>query len=255
MSWFITNFLAAILLPPFGLLLLLALGIFLLYRGHKLAKPVIYTSFGLLWLASTPFFAEGSLHLLEAGSTVLDAEHQSADAIVILGGGTYFRAPEYAGQDTINEHTLPRLRYGAKLHRADGTPIIVTGGKPLGNDLSEAQQMRTSLLQDFHVPVRWTEDGSENTLENALNSYQVLQKDGIRKIYLVTDAWHMPRAAMTFRHVGFDVVEAPVAFTTRYQTDLLAFLPRAESLRDSKLFVHEVIGLLWYRIKFIFTDN
>ncbi|MFZ5523075.1 MAG: YdcF family protein [Pseudomonadota bacterium] len=255
MSWFITNFIATLLLPPLSLLLLLALGIFLLHRSHKFAKPVIYASLGLLWIASTPIFAEGALHFLEAGTTALADRQQDAEAIVILGGGTYFHAPEYDGQDTISDQTLPRLRYGAKLHRADGTPILVSGGKPLDNDLSEAQQMRTSLLQDFHVPVRWTEDVSGNTLENARNSFQVLQKPGIRKIYLVTHAWHMPRAAMSFRHVGFDVVEAPVAFTTRYQTDLLAFLPRAEALRDSKIFAREVIGLLWYGVKFVFTDS
>jgi uncharacterized SAM-binding protein YcdF (DUF218 family) len=255
MSWFITNFIASLLLPPLSLLLLLALGIFLLYRNHKYAKPLILGSFGLLWIASTPFFAEGSLHLLEAGTIALDSEHQDADAIVILGGGTYFHAPEYAGQDTIIDQTLPRLRYGAKLHRADGTPILVTGGKPLDNDLAEAQLMRTSLLLDFHVPVRWTEDASDNTLENARNSFQILQKEGIYKICLVTQAWHMPRAAMAFRHVGFEVVEAPVAFTTRYKTGLLTFLPRAEALRDSKFFVHEVIGLLWYGVRFVFSDN
>jgi len=255
MSWFITNFIATLLLPPLSLLLLLGLGILLLYRSHKLAKPVIFASLGLLWIASTPLFAEGALHLLEAGTVPLDNQHPGAGAIVILGGGTYFHAPEYAGQDTIIDQTLPRLRYGAKLHRADGTPILVTGGKPLNNDLSEAQQMRSSLLQDFHVPVRWTEDASDNTLENARNSFVILQKEGINKIYLVTQAWHMPRAAMAFRHVGFEVVEAPVAFTTRFQTDLLTFLPRAESLRDSKFFVHEVIGLLWYGVKFVFSDS
>jgi len=65
----------------------------------------------------------------------------------------------------------------------------------------------------------------------------------------VTHAWHMPRSAEVFRRAGFEVVEAPTAFTTRYRIDLLAFLPRAESLQDSKFFVHEVIGLLWYRVK------
>ena len=127
MSWFITNILATFLLPPLSLLLLLALGMFLLYRSHKYAKPLILASFGMLWVASTPFFAEGALHLLESGATALDSRHQSADAIVILGGGTYFHAPEYSGQDTINEQTLPRLRYGAKLHRENGAPILVTG--------------------------------------------------------------------------------------------------------------------------------
>ena len=255
MSWYITNFIAAFLLPPLSLLLMLALGIFLLYRRPKFAKPLLLAASGLLWIASTPYFAEGALHLLEAQTTPLTGQPQAADAIVILGGGTYFHAPEYSGQDTISDKTLPRLRYGAKLHRENGMPIMVTGGKPLGNDLSEAQQMRASLQQDFRVPVRWIEEESANTLENARNSFQVLQKTGIGRIYLVTHAWHMPRAAMSFRHAGFEVVEAPVAFTTRYRIDLLAFLPHAEALRDSKIFMHEVIGLLWYRVKFTFSGS
>jgi uncharacterized SAM-binding protein YcdF (DUF218 family) len=255
MSWFITNFIASFLLPPLSLLLVLALGIFLLYRHHKLAKPLILAGFGLLWIASTPYFAEGALHLLEAHTTALDSRHQNADAIVILGGGTYFHAPEYAGQDTIGDATLVRLRYGAKLQRETGKPILVTGGKPLGNSISEAQQMRIALEQDFRVPVRWTEEESDNTFENAHHSFRILQQAGIRKIYLVTHAWHMPRSAEVFRRAGFEVVEAPTAFTTRYQTDLLAFLPRAESLHDSKIFVHEVIGLLWYRVKLAISNS
>lgn len=260
MPWFITNFIATFLLPPLSLLLILGLGIFLFYRRRQFAKPLTLTAFGLLWIASTPYFAEGALHLLEARTAALGshppnnhpqsvetAEH--ADAIVILGGGSYFHAPEYAGQDTVNGQTLLRLRYGAKLQRETGKPILVTGGKPLGNQFSEAQQMRTALEQDFHVPARWTEDTSDNTFENAQYSFRILQQAGVRRIYLVTHAWHMPRAAGIFRQAGFEVVEAPTAFTTRYRTDLLTFLPRAESLRDSKIFVHEVIGLFWYRVK------
>ena len=254
MSWFTTNLITTLLLPPMNLLLIFAAGIVLLHINHKYAKPVILSSFGLLWIASTPYFAGGTLHSLEERTTALGSQWPSTDAIVILGGGTYFHAPEYLGQDTISDQTLPRLRYGAKLHRKKGTPILVTGGKPLGNELSEAQQMRTSLLQDFHVPVRWTEDASDNTLENARNSFQILQQNG-KKILLVTHAWHMPRAAMAFRHAGFEVIEAPVMFTTRYQIDLLAFLPHAEALRDSKIFAHEIIGLIWYRLKLTFSDS
>ena len=254
MSWFTTNLIATLLLPPMNLLLIFAAGIFLLHINHKYAKPVMLSSLGLFWIASTPYFAEGTLHLLETPTTALEANHPSADAIVILGGGTYFHAPEYLGQDTVSDQTLPRLRYGARLHREKGTPILVTGGQPLGNEYSEAHLMRASLLQDFHVPVRWVEDASDNTLENARNSFQILQQTG-KKIILVTHAWHMPRAAMVFRHVGFEVIEAPVMFTTRYQTDLLAFLPRAEALRDSKIFSHEIIGLIWYRLKLAFSSS
>ena len=254
MSWLVTNFIAAFLLPPLSLLLVLALGIFLLHRRRKFAMPLLLAAFGLLWIASTPYFAEGALHLLESRVTVLDSQRQRADAIVILGGGTYFHAPEYAGQDTVGEQTLMRLRYGAKLQRETGKPILVTGGKPLGNHLSEAQQMRAVLEQDFRVPVRWTEETSDNTFENAHHSFRMLQAQGVRRIYLVTHAWHMPRAADVFRRAGFEVVEAPTAFTTRYQTDVLALLPRAEALRDSKIFMHEVIGLVWYRLKSLLRD-
>jgi len=254
MSWLITNSIAAFLLPPLSLLILLALGIFLLYRRRKFAKPLLLVAFCLLWIASTPYFAESAMHLLEARTAALDSKRNNgqliaADAIVILGGGTYFFAPEYAGQDTISGATLVRLRYGAKLQRETGKPVLVTGGKPLGNSISEAQQMRVSLEQDFKVPVRWIEDASDNTFENARNSFQNLQKTGVKRIYLVTHAWHMPRAAEVFRRAGFEVVEAPTAFTTRYRLDLLAFLPNAESLGDSRIFVHEIIGSLWYRVK------
>jgi len=255
MFWFMTNSISALLLPPLCLLLLLAISISLLYRRKKFARPLLLISCGLLWLVCTPYFAEGSLHLLEKDIAALDRRHpNAADAIVILGGGSYFHASEYAGADTVSEVTLVRLRYGAKLQRETGKPILVTGGKPQGNSLSEAQQMRASLEQDFQAPVRWVEGMSDNTFENARYSFQLLQKDGIRKIYLVTHAWHMPRAAGIFRSHGFEVIEAPTAFTTRYRTDLLAFLPNAEAMRDSRFFVHEAIGLLWYRVKLAISN-
>lgn len=258
MSWFITNFIAAFLLPPLSLLLMLALGIFLLYRRRKFAKPLILIAFGMLWIVSMPYFAEIGLHLLEARTVALGSQHgqpQAADVIVILGGGTYFHAPEYAGVDTIGDATLVRLRYGAKLQRETGKPILVTGGKPLGNNTSEAQQMRSSLEQDFHVPVRWVEDASDNTFESARYSFQTLQKAGIKKIYLVTHASHMPRAANAFRRAGFEVVEAPTSFTTQYKTDIFSFLPNAGSLSASNIFIHEIIGLLWYRVKSVISNS
>lgn len=253
MYWF-TNLIAAFLLPPLSLLLLFALGLFLLYRRRRFAKPLLLAAFALLWIASTPYCSDAALRLLEARTAALNKAGPQADAIVILGGGTYFSAPEYAGQDTIGEATLVRLRYGAKLQRETGKPILVTGGKPLGNSLSEAQQMRSSLEQDFRVPVRWTEDASDNTLENARYSFQILQKAGVKKIYLVTHAWHMTRAANVFRHAGFGVVEAPTAFTTHYQTGLLSFLPSAGALQGSRVFVHEMIGTLWYRVRLAISN-
>jgi len=169
------------------------------------------------------------LRLLESSIKAVDPIIQPADAIVVLGGGTYFNAPEYGGIDTVGDGSLLRLRYAARLQRETGKPILVTGGKPLGNASSEAQQMKAVLEKEFNVPVQWAEDASDNTLENARYSYQLLQKTGIKRIYLVTHAWHMPRSAMAFQAAGFEVIPAPTAFTTRFRTDLLSFVPDAKA--------------------------
>jgi uncharacterized SAM-binding protein YcdF (DUF218 family) len=255
MPWFATNLLSTLFLPPFSLLILALTGAALLYRHPGTGKGLLFTAFTLLWLASTPYFAEGALHLLEAKTSALKTTPQGPAAIVVLGGGTYFNAPEYSGADTISDATLVRLRYGARLARESKLPILVTGGKPLGNQVSEADQMKLALEEDFRVPVRWTEGASDNTFENAQYSYATLKKAGINKIYLVTHGWHMARSSLAFKNAGFEVIEAPTAFTTRYQIDALAFVPRAESLRDSKIFVHEVIGLLVYQAKSLISQN
>ncbi len=248
MSWFLTNFLSAFLLPPLSLLLIAAPGLWLWHRRPQIARWLLTASITLLWLLSTPYFAEALLHGLE-GEPDITAPGKQADAIVVLGGGSYFRAPEYGGKDTVSDATLTRLRYAAELHRETGKPILVTGGAPLGNTLSEAAQMKQVLEQEFNVPVRWAEDASDNTLENARLSRQLLKQDGIERIYLVTHAWHMPRALQTFRSAGFQVVPAPTAYTTRYRTDLLAFVPNAHALSDSRIFMHELIGMCWYQLK------
>ena len=248
MSWFVTNLISAFLLPPLNLLLVGAAGVLLWHKRPPLARALVTIALALLWLCSTPYFAEGTLHLLEGKPYVVDTKTQPADAIVVLGAGTYFHAPEYGG-DTVDEAALIRLRYAARLQRETGKPILVTGGNPLNNKIPEAEQMKSVLENEFRVPVRWTEDDANNTLENALYSYALLQKAGFKRIYLVTHAWHMPRAAMVFRQVGFEVVPAPTAWTTRYKLDLLDFIPRAEALRDSRIFMHELIGLIWYRLK------
>ncbi len=248
MSWFITNFISAFLLPPFNLLIVAVISLLLWHKRPRIARALLTVAVALLWLLSTPYVAETLLHQLEGEPQALDSSKVPADAIVVLGGGTYFHAPEYGG-DTVSEASLLRLRYAAKLHRETGLPILVTGGKPLGNSTSEGQQMKQVLQDEFNIPVQWVEGESDNTQQNAQMSYAALKSSGIKRIYLVTHAWHMPRSMRAFQAVGFEVTPAPTAFTTRYQTDLLAFIPSAGALHDSRIYMHEMIGLLWYRLK------
>ena len=51
-----------------------------------------------------------------------------AKAVVILGGGVRRNAPEYGG-DTLATLTLERVRYGARVARLTGLPVLVSGGR------------------------------------------------------------------------------------------------------------------------------
>ncbi len=245
MGWFATNLISAFLLPPLNLILLGAIGILLLKSRPGFGKRLLVATLALLYLLSTPLAADSLLQELETPPerNVL----YNAQAIVVLGGGTYYNAPEY-GNHTVGRFTLERIRYAAQLHRITGKPILATGGAPLGSGSSEAAQMRAVLEKEFQVPVKWIEGAAGNTHENAYNSFAILKRDGVSRIALVTHAWHMPRAEREFEQAGFEVMPAATAYTTRYKTDIFAFIPTAGALQRSSLFFHEVIGMLWYRL-------
>lgn len=247
MEWLITNAMAAFLLPPGSLLLLAAIGALAALRHPRLGSLLVALSFLALYLLSTPFLADELRKTLEPapGDPLADKNGQ---AIVVLGGGTYFSAPEY-GTDTASPITLVRLRYAAHLHRALGKPLLVTGGALRGNPVAEAEQMKQALESDFRVSVRWTEPASNNTLENARLSYRLLNAEGVKRIYLVTHAWHMARAQLAFERAGFSVIPAPTGYTTRFELTALDFLPNASALSRSRDFFHEWIGIGWYHLR------
>ena len=98
------------------------------------------------------------------------------------------------------------------------------------------------------MPVRWTEERSHTTRENARFSAEILGREGIKKVAVVTHAWHMPRAIEVCEAVGFEVLPAPMSPATPPANLRDAVIPRASSLRDSSWAIHEWIGRLWYRL-------
>lgn len=244
MDWQMTNAIAALFLPPGIVLILLLLALVLAWRRPLTAWKPLLLGFVLLYVLSMPFMGRTLLHILEPASANPISD-PSGQAIVVLGGGIYFSAPEYGG-DTVKGRVLERLRYAAYLHRALQKPILVSGGKPEGNSIPEARLMREVLQRDFQVPVQWAEEGSNNTLENARATFLMLNAAGVRRIYLVTHAWHMPRAKLAFTSMGFAVIPAATGYATRFELTALDFLPSARALVNSARFFHEAFGLAWY---------
>lgn len=251
-SWLVTNLVAAVVLPPLNGLLPAFAGLVVLRRKPRLGKGLIIFGLSLLAMLSVPVIASGLIGMLERQYDALPRSslgHLQADAIVILGSGRYRNAPEF-GDDDVKGLALERLRYGALVARESGGPILVTGGNPYGGGRTEAEVMKIVLARDFGVEVRWAEARSENTNENALFSAQILIPQGVRRIALVTHAFHMPRSVAAFEAAGFEVLPAPTAFL-HIQTPitLYDFVPRYEAMQRSGWALHEMIGLIWYRLK------
>ncbi len=238
----------ALVLPPGGLLLLGMAGLMLRRRFPRLGYALATAALGLLYALSTPLVGSLSLSLLEAPYRN-PLERTEGGAIVALGGGTFGWAPEYAA-DVASPLTLVRLRYAAKLQRASGKPLLLSGGSVRGDTLPEALQMR-AVLNEMQVPVHWTEEHSVDTFTNAMESYRILAPLGITTVYLVTHAWHMPRARLAFEHAGFTVIPAPTGYSGGELFDIGVhdLLPRASALSNSYYFCHEVLGYLAYRIR------
>lgn len=250
MDYLVRNAVALIMVPPGVILLLGLLGLLILRRRQRLGRLLITLSLVTLYALSISPVADRLLQVLEprAGAPLAAQEVQ---VIVVLGGGTYYAAPEYAGS-TVIASTLVRLRYAARLHRATGKPVLVTGGDPRKFGVAEAALMKQTLNDDFGVPVEWTESLSRTTLENAQLTRKILEPKGIRSIYLVTQAWHMPRARLAFEHAGFSVIPAATEYATSPPLTFLDFVPKASALRDSSRVFHEILGIAWYRLKFFF---
>lgn len=236
--------LSALALPPAGPLLLALAGLVLARRHPRTGRGVVAVSLLTLTALSLPVIGDGALRSLEAPYAAVGPEQLAqAQAIVILAGGTYYDAPEYGG-DTVAPISLVRSRYGAKLAHETGLPVLVTGGSVF-RGRPEARSMEALLTREFRVPVRFVEDVSRDTRENARFSARMLREAGITRIALVSHAFHMRRAVPLFEAEGLTVIPAPTAYTTGGSGSVLSWLPSAGALRNSAIFFHEWLGRLF----------
>lgn len=239
-----------IFLPPGLLLLLLLLAWWWRRRFPRLAAACLVIGLGGLWLMSLPVTVEWSARALEREPALPEWQWaglvQQVDAIVVLGAGRAQGDPAWEG-DQPSLLALERARYAARLAKASGLPLMTTGGLHFGEAPSEAALMAEVLQRDFGVSVRWQEARSRTTWENAVLSADLLQREGVRRVLLVTQAWHMPRARWSFERAGFQVVSAPVGFLgVPNGRPVGGWLPEGKALWQSGLLLNEVVGSIAY---------
>jgi uncharacterized SAM-binding protein YcdF (DUF218 family) len=242
--------LEALAFPPGNVLLLGVVALFL--RGGK-RRLVVAVAFVLLYLQSAPATVDMLTAPLERYPPLSLDHLPAADAIVVLAGGRYSRAPEY-GRDTVSVLTLVRLQYAADLERATGLPLVLSGGSAQDEPDTEAALMAQVLRSTFGIDGEiLTETMSRNTAENALYTKALLDAHSWHRVLLVTQARDLPRAVAIFERYGVSVIPAPLRFDTRPTGGPMLFgdwLPSAKSMYQLREVCHEYVGLLWYRVRY-----
>jgi uncharacterized SAM-binding protein YcdF (DUF218 family) len=251
LDWLLINAISALLLPPLVFVLPALFGLLLRRWWPRFGTLLCVSALLALVVLSTVAGARLLVVPLEARIDTLSTEAmKQAKAVVVLGGGRHRQAEEYTYLDSPNLNTLGRLRYAAHLHKQTGLPLLVTGGKPDGGEESEAAVMARVLRQEFQVPVKWLEEVSINTAQNAALSAGMLREAGVERILLVTDAMHMPRAQQAFVEQGLQVSAAPTYYQSHGPLAPHDYIPGARGFRLTYYAMHEWIGLLWYRLRY-----
>ena len=202
----------------------------------------------MLWLGlwSLPIVSNVLVGYVESQQPVVAIlKLPRASAIVILGGGmTGTRWPADIEQPADLGLAADRVWYGAKLFHAGKAPvIIVSGGRFLGQGMSEPEAMELFLL-DLGVPQSAIvqESRSRTTTENARYTAKLLRSFGKKSILLVTSASHMQRARQHFDKEGLRVIPAATDYLSARITNDYCCLPSADALHASGMMFKELLA-------------
>jgi uncharacterized SAM-binding protein YcdF (DUF218 family) len=186
---------------------------------------------------------------LENAYPVLD--FQKADIaklthIVVLGGGMVDRSPEENMKGSLGPDSMKRLSYGVRIASYLEKPLIFSGGRAFGEPGLEpeaATAERYLAETKAGVPTLF-EDQSRTTWENARF---VREKYKVVNVVLVTSAYHMPRAMLSFKKNGMNPIPAPTDYmANRSAYGYNDYLPSIGALVKSWTALHEYAGMVSY---------
>lgn len=248
---YILRLIYAWLLPP-GLIILAALAAILLFCKTKIKRwlllPVLFIYlFSISAVSNTlikpleDYYPQPSLQ-----------ELRNAQAIVVLGGGAIEGVPDFDGNGQIASDTANRILMSLRLHKALQIPLILAGGQGYTRTITEAEigarTLKACGVEDNSIII---EDKSRNTRENATYTKRLFQQKSLRKVILVTSAYHLPRSTLLFRREGMDVIPYPTDYKTSKIPALNAFsfTPLQSNLSNSATAIKEYLGIIAVKTK------
>ncbi len=124
-----------------------------------------------------------------------------ADAILVLAAGIN-------DDDSLPPTTARRVEAGVRAYLADKAPRLLFSGGRSFPDRTPTATLMAARAVELGVPQTAVliEDRSRSTLQNGLFSRDILQREGLDDVILVTESYHMGRALISLSWAGVDVV-------------------------------------------------
>lgn len=158
----------------------------------------------LLLVLGSALYSIGQVHYYS-----IRQHSHPADAVIVLGAAAWDKRPSPVFRERINHAiTLYKTQQAGKL--------IFTGGTPKPGFMSEAEVGRRYAIQQG-VPKTdiLYENRSRDTYQNLVNAKQVANNNNINSVIIVSDPYHMARAAVMAHDLDLAAQTSPTP-TSRY---------------------------------------
>ncbi|WP_026284897.1 YdcF family protein [Thiomonas sp. FB-6] len=204
----------------------------------------------LYWVVGSPWAANLALRGLESQARRLAAScgpPPDGAMVVVLAGGLHVDVADPAAVGSLSGESLRRLIAGVRVAKAvPGSELLISGGN--GSTEREADLM-AQLARRLGFPATriLVERESRTTWGSARAVARMLRGAGRRPIYLVTSAYHMPRAVFSFHRAGLGVCALPQDFQAVDDGSWDMLIPSRGALRKMEFALHEYFGSVYYR--------
>jgi uncharacterized SAM-binding protein YcdF (DUF218 family) len=184
------------------------------------------------------------------------AASERYDVGIVLGGMTSYDRVNKQGHFNMSSD---RFIQTALMYKKGHIKKIIASGGQNGmfseDNFMEADFIAKNLI-DLGIPAEdiWIENQSKNTIENALFSKKIIDSNGglKTKAVLITSAFHIPRATLSFEQAGIAVRPYPCAFSilpSATSFNAASMIPASWAMESWGSFFRELIGMTYLKLK------
>jgi uncharacterized SAM-binding protein YcdF (DUF218 family) len=238
---FFNKLLPVFVLPIGVVTILILLAVWKKWRWAALAATFV------LLASSTGVVANLLLRPLENAYPARSiASVPEVDAVLVLGG--IMSPGKETGLVTEWSEAVERFDAGVEIVQRGKARLLLFPGDARGSEGTALQ--REALERGVPRDQVMVIGAVGNTADEAEQLKRFAAQRGLKRVLLVTSAWHMPRAMRLFKRAGVEITAFPVDYRALPNRALpyLDWIPNAGALGKTEMALRECYGMAFYAV-------